>query len=38
MTTASKPAIARDAAQLALLVLDRNCPRAAPTVTPAAPR
>ncbi|TCQ04122.1 hypothetical protein [Sphingomonas sp. PP-CC-3A-396] len=30
--------IARDAAQLALSILDRNCPRAAPTVTPAAPR
>ncbi len=30
--------IARDAAQLALAILDRNCPRAAPTVTPAAPR
>ncbi len=30
--------IARDAAQLALSILDRNCPRAASTVTPAAPR
>ena len=30
--------IARDATQLALLILNRNCPRAAPTVTPAAPR
>lgn len=30
--------IARDAAQMALSILDRNCPRAAPTVTPAAPR
>ncbi len=28
--------IARDAAQLALSVLDRNCPRAAPTATTAA--
>ncbi len=30
--------IARDAAQLALSILDRNCPRAASTVTPTAPR
>lgn len=28
--------IARDAAQLALSILDRNCPRAAPTPTTAA--
>lgn len=28
--------LGRDAAQIALSILDRNCPRNAPTVTPAA--